>query len=44
MSLTLYLVRHGETTFSQSGGYCGSLDPDLTPEGIGDGAGVRRRL
>ena len=33
MSLTLYLLRHGETTFSQSGGYCGSLDPDLTPEG-----------
>ena len=33
MSLTLYLIRHGETTFSQSGGFCGSLDPDLTPAG-----------
>jgi len=34
MGLNLYLVRHGETTFSQSGGYCGDLDPDLTPEGL----------
>jgi broad specificity phosphatase PhoE len=33
MSLTLYLLRHGETTFSQTGGYCGSLDPDLTESG-----------
>ncbi len=33
MSLTLYLIRHGETPYSQTGGYCGSLDPDLTPEG-----------
>lgn len=34
MSLRLYLLRHGETTFSQGGGYCGDLDPDLTPEGM----------
>ena len=34
MSLTLYLLRHGETTHSQTGGYCGALDPDLTPAGL----------
>ena len=33
MSLTLYFLRHGETTASRTGGYCGTLDPDLTPEG-----------
>ena len=33
MSLTIYLLRHGETTASRTGGYCGTLDPDLTPEG-----------
>jgi probable phosphoglycerate mutase len=33
MVLHLYLLRHGETTLSQTGGYCGDLDPDLTPEG-----------
>lgn len=33
MSLKIYFVRHGETIYSQSGGYCGSIDPDLTPEG-----------
>ena len=33
MSLRLYLLRHGETIYSQTGGYCGELDPDLTPEG-----------
>jgi broad specificity phosphatase PhoE len=33
MSLTTYFLRHGETTASQTGGYCGTLDPDLTPEG-----------
>ncbi|MEM1242347.1 MAG: histidine phosphatase family protein, partial [Cyanobacteria bacterium P01_H01_bin.26] len=33
MSLNLYLLRHGETTSSQTGGYCGALDPDLTPAG-----------
>lgn len=34
MSLTLYFLRHGETTYSQTGGYCGILDPDLTEAGI----------
>jgi broad specificity phosphatase PhoE len=33
MSLILYFLRHGETTASQTGGYCGTLDPDLTPAG-----------
>lgn len=33
MSLILYFLRHGETTASQTGGYCGTLDPELTPEG-----------
>jgi broad specificity phosphatase PhoE len=34
MSLTLYLLRHGETLYSQSGNYCGDLDPELTPAGV----------
>ena len=33
MTLIIYFLRHGETTASQTGGYCGTLDPDLTPEG-----------
>ncbi|MDF5726479.1 MAG: histidine phosphatase family protein [Rhizonema sp. PD38] len=33
MNLRLYLLRHGETTYSRTGGYCGDLDPELTPEG-----------
>jgi len=33
MSLIIYFMRHGETTASQTGGYCGTLDPDLTPAG-----------
>jgi broad specificity phosphatase PhoE len=33
MDLTLYFLRHGETQASQTGGYCGVLDVDLTPEG-----------
>jgi broad specificity phosphatase PhoE len=33
MSLTLYLLRHGETASSASGGFCGAIDPDLTAEG-----------
>ena len=34
MSLPLYLLRHGQTTFSRKNAFCGSLDPDLTPDGI----------
>ncbi|MUG96920.1 histidine phosphatase family protein [Scytonema sp. UIC 10036] len=33
MSLKLYLLRHGETVYSRTGGYCGVTDPELTPEG-----------
>jgi len=33
MSLSLYLLRHGETEYSKTGGYCGALDPDLTDNG-----------
>ena len=33
MSLTLYLLRHGATAFSRTGGFCGNLDPGLTEEG-----------
>lgn len=33
MVLKLYLLRHGETTFSQTGGYCGVLDAELTESG-----------
>ncbi|MBO3459644.1 histidine phosphatase family protein [Aetokthonos hydrillicola Thurmond2011] len=33
MSLRLYFLRHGETVYSRTGGYCGDLDPELTNEG-----------
>lgn len=33
MALRLYFLRHGETTFSQTGGYCGATDVDLTASG-----------
>ncbi len=33
MSLKLYLLRHGETTYSQTGAYCGEVDAELTAEG-----------
>ena len=33
MSLKIYLLRHGETEYSQRGAYCGALDPELTKEG-----------
>jgi alpha-ribazole phosphatase len=36
MSLKLYFLRHGQTAYSKTGGYCGALenDPGLTPEGV----------
>ncbi|MGG6265853.1 histidine phosphatase family protein [Leptolyngbya sp. AN10] len=34
MALTLYFMRHGETTYSQTGGFCGSLNPDITEAGL----------
>ncbi|MBE9075798.1 histidine phosphatase family protein [Romeria aff. gracilis LEGE 07310] len=33
MSLQIYFLRHGETEASQTGGYCGSIDPALTEAG-----------
>jgi broad specificity phosphatase PhoE len=33
MSLRLHLIRHGETVYSRTGGFCGSLDPELTEVG-----------
>lgn len=33
MSLKIYLLRHGETEYSQRGAFCGDLDIDLTQEG-----------
>ena len=33
MSLKIYLLRHGETEYSQRGAYCGALDAGLTAEG-----------
>ena len=33
MSLTLYFVRHGETTHSKEDQFCGALDPELTETG-----------
>ena len=33
MSLKLYMLRHGETTFSINRGYCGALDVELTESG-----------
>jgi probable phosphoglycerate mutase len=35
MSLTLYFLRHGQTTLSRDDNFCGSgLDPELTREGL----------
>ena len=34
MALNLYFLRHGETVASKTGGFCGTSDVDLTPEGI----------
>ncbi len=33
MSLNLYLLRHGETNYSQAGVFCGELDAELTANG-----------
>lgn len=35
MTLSLYLLRHGQTELSREDSFCGSgLDPELTPEGL----------
>ncbi len=31
--MKLFFIRHGETTYSKIGGYCGDLDPELTDDG-----------
>ena len=33
MTLKIYFLRHGETPYSRTGGFCGSIDPDLTAAG-----------
>lgn len=33
-ALNLYFLRHGETIYSQTGKYCGDLDPELTTVGV----------
>lgn len=33
MALTLYLLRHGETEASRTGGFCGRTDIELSPAG-----------
>jgi broad specificity phosphatase PhoE len=34
VSLTLYFLRHGETTYSKSGAFCGEVEAELTIEGV----------
>jgi broad specificity phosphatase PhoE len=33
LSLKIYFLRHGETSYSKTGAYCGELDTELTFEG-----------
>lgn len=34
MSLTIYLLRHGETECSRNHAFCGAIDSELTAEGV----------
>ncbi len=34
MNLTIYFLRHGQTECSRNNAFCGSLDSELTPEGL----------
>ena len=34
MSLKLYFLRHGQTDCSRVNAFCGSINPELTPEGL----------
>ncbi len=34
MTLNIYFLRHGETVASKTGGFCGTSDVELTPEGM----------
>jgi broad specificity phosphatase PhoE len=33
VTLQIYFLRHGETEYSKTGGFCGEVDADLTAEG-----------
>jgi broad specificity phosphatase PhoE len=33
VSLKIYFLRHGETSYSKTGAYCGEVDAELNPEG-----------
>lgn len=33
MAVQVYFLRHGETSYSRTGGFCGFTDAELTPEG-----------
>ncbi|MEH1937808.1 MAG: histidine phosphatase family protein [Nostoc sp.] len=35
MNLTIYFLRHGQTEYSRNNSFCGSIDSELTPEGLG---------
>ncbi|HEY9729850.1 MAG TPA: histidine phosphatase family protein [Chroococcales cyanobacterium] len=34
MTLKLYFLRHGQTSCSRANSFCGSSDPELTPDGL----------
>lgn len=34
MAITLFLLRHGQTASSRENAFCGSIDPELTPDGL----------
>ena len=34
MNLTIYFLRHGQTEYSRNNAFCGSIDSELTPEGL----------
>jgi len=34
LSLTLYFLRHGQTASSRENAFCGSIDPELTQDGL----------
>ena len=42
--LVLHLVRHGDTTQSAEGVFCGNLDPALTEKGLAQAVAIGQRL
>ncbi|AFY42812.1 histidine phosphatase family protein [Nostoc sp. PCC 7107] len=34
MNLHIYFLRHGQTEYSRNNAFCGSIDSELTPEGL----------